>query len=56
MFAIVALFLCDCCTGFSRNDRTARAYLDYSGRDDVFTDGVKMILVHTPKGDFLNWP
>jgi len=55
ILAVVALFLSACCTDFSRNDRAPRAYLDYSGRDDVFTGGVKMILVHTPKGDFQVW-
>jgi proline iminopeptidase len=31
------------------------AYLDYSGRDDVLTGGVKLIPVHTPKGNFCVW-
>jgi proline iminopeptidase len=31
------------------------AYLDYSGRDDVLSGGVKLIPVHTPKGDFHVW-
>jgi proline iminopeptidase len=30
-------------------------YLDYSGRDDVLGGGVKMIPIHTPKGDFKVW-
>lgn len=30
-------------------------YLDYSGRDDVLSGGVKLIPVHTPKGDFRVW-
>ena len=30
-------------------------YLDYSSRDDVFSGGVKSILVRTPKGDFRVW-
>jgi len=30
-------------------------YLDYSGRDDVLSGGVKLILVHTPKSDFRVW-
>jgi proline iminopeptidase len=37
------------------NDRTAEAYLDYSGRDDVLSGGVKLIPVPTPKGDFRVW-
>src|SRR5215471_15578924 len=30
-------------------------YLDYSGRDDVLTGGVKLISVDTPKGAFRVW-
>ena len=30
-------------------------YLDYSGRDDVLTGGVKMITIRTPKGPFRVW-
>ena len=30
-------------------------YLDYSGRDDVLSGGVKLIPVHTPKGTFRVW-
>lgn len=30
-------------------------YLDYSGRDDVLSGGVKVILVDTPKGNFHVW-
>lgn len=33
----------------------AGAYLDYSGRDDVLSGGVKMIPVHTAAGDFHVW-
>jgi proline iminopeptidase len=31
------------------------AYLDYSGRDDVLSGGVKMIPITTPKGTFHVW-
>jgi len=31
------------------------SYLDYSGRDDVLSGGVKMIPVNTLKGDFHVW-
>lgn len=41
------------------NDSTPAAllsgYLDYSGRDDVLTGGVRMIPVNTPKGTFRVW-
>ena len=30
-------------------------YLDYSGRDDLLSGGVRLISVHTPKGDFRVW-
>jgi proline iminopeptidase len=31
------------------------AYLDYSGRDDVLTGGVKLIPIDTPKGQYRVW-
>jgi hypothetical protein len=34
------------------NDRSATAYLDYSGRDDLLSGGVKLIPIETPKGPF----
>jgi proline iminopeptidase len=34
---------------------TGTAYLDYSGRDDVLTGGVKLIPIQTPKGTFHVW-
>ncbi len=30
-------------------------YLNYSGRDDILSGGVKMIPVETPKGTFRVW-
>jgi len=30
-------------------------YLDFSGRDDQFTGGIKMIPISTPKGEFRVW-
>src|ERR1700729_3890167 len=30
-------------------------YLDYSGRDDVLSGGVKMVPIETPKGTFRVW-
>jgi proline iminopeptidase len=35
--------------------RAGGDYLDYAGRDDVLTGGVKMVEVSTPKGDFHVW-
>jgi len=39
----------------TNNSNIPTAYLDYSGRDDVLSGGVKLIPVHTPKGDFRVW-
>jgi proline iminopeptidase len=33
----------------------ANAYLDYTGRDDMLSGGVKMIPIETPKGTFRVW-
>jgi proline iminopeptidase len=33
----------------------ATDYWDYSGRDDLLSGGVKLVLVRTPKGDFRVW-
>ena len=33
----------------------ARGYLDYTGRDDVLSGGVKVIPIETPKGTFRVW-
>src|SRR5215813_4216172 len=33
----------------------ANSYLDYSGRDDALSGGVKMIPINTPKGPFRVW-
>jgi proline iminopeptidase len=33
----------------------AASYLDYSGRDDLLSGGVKMIPIETPKGTFKVW-
>ena len=32
-----------------------RDYLDFTGRDDQFTGGIKMIPISTPKGEFRVW-
>jgi len=36
-------------------DQSAATYLDYSGRVDVLTGGVRLIPIHTPKGGFRVW-
>src|SRR6266436_2845507 len=37
------------------HDTSAAAYLDYSGRDDLLSGGVKLIPIQTPKGSFRVW-
>jgi proline iminopeptidase len=36
----------------SIDQRVPADYLDYTGRDDLLSGGVKMIPVETPKGTF----
>jgi proline iminopeptidase len=35
--------------------QTPDRYFDHSGRDDVVSGGVKLVPIHTPKGDFRVW-
>ncbi|MDH3457492.1 MAG: proline iminopeptidase, partial [Gemmatimonadota bacterium] len=45
-----------CATESSLNrNGTAADYLDYSGRSDVLSGGVRMIPIETPKGTFRVW-
>jgi proline iminopeptidase len=53
--AIIVLFLSACSSNSNGHHRTAAEYLNYSGLDDVLSGGVKLIPVHTPKGDFRVW-
>lgn len=39
----------------NRNLNVPAAYLDYSGRDDVLSGGVRLIPIETPKGTFRVW-
>ena len=39
----------------NENPSNANAYLDYSGRDDILSGGVKMIPIETSKGVFRVW-
>jgi len=39
----------------NRNPSIPTSYLDYSGRDDVLSGGVKMIPIETPNGVFRVW-
>lgn len=55
VLAVGALFLHACANDSTHERRTPAAYLDYSGRDDVLSGGVKLIPVRTPSGDFRVW-
>jgi len=55
LLAVIAILFPACSDDANVNQRAAEAYLDNSGRDDVLSGGVKLIPVHTPKGDFRVW-
>lgn len=58
---ILALIFLQACANWSATNQSASApsaansYLDYSGRDDVLSGGVKLIPITTPKGVFKVW-
>jgi proline iminopeptidase len=52
---VVPLLLIACNEGPAPELPATPPYLDYSGRDDVLSGGVKMIPVNTPKGVFRVW-
>jgi proline iminopeptidase len=51
---MLALLLPSCSRSVSESG-AASAYFDQTGRDDVLSGGVRMIPIHTPKGDFRVW-
>lgn len=53
--AILGLFLSACSPTFIGHKSATAGYLDYAGLDDVLSGGVKMVKIHTPKGDFHVW-
>jgi proline iminopeptidase len=56
--ALIALALQACANQPASQSAAApvtNAYLDYSGRDDVLSGGVKLIPITTPKGKFNVW-
>ena len=55
ILTIAALLLFACGHTAAPTAPIVRGYLDYSGRDDVLSGGVKMIPVHTAAGDFHVW-
>jgi len=58
-FFLISLFVFYGCSDSPENNNnsatTLTEYFDYSGKDDKLSDGVKMITVTTPKGDFKVW-
>lgn len=55
LLTVVALFWVACNPASGPHPGATEAYLDYSGRDDVLSGGVKLIRVQTPAGDFRVW-
>ncbi len=55
LLTVVALFRVACNPGSEPHRGATEAYLDYSGRDDVLSGGVKLVRVQTPAGDFRVW-
>ena len=52
-FALSVAFVAGCAR--TNPPAASNSYLDYSGRDDVLSGGVKMIPITTPKGTFHVW-
>jgi proline iminopeptidase len=52
--ALVALVLVSC-SPTTRTGGASSAYHDNTGRTDVLSGGVRMIPIHTPRGDFRVW-
>src|ERR1051325_9293386 len=58
MLALAALLLASCAAPPPPPPPAAASsspYLDYSGREDVLSGGVRMIPIQTPKGPFRVW-
>ena len=55
LFAATVLLLPACIDRPSAAGTVPANYLDYSGRADALSGGVRLIPVHTPKGEFLVW-
>ena len=54
----ILLFCLGACAPVAQQDEdqtNSSDYLDYSGKDDILSGGVKMIPISTPKGEFKVW-
>lgn len=49
------LFVLSSCTAPKQESSARDTYLDYTGMDDQFTGGIKMIPIQTPVGEFKVW-
>jgi len=55
-FTLISLFIfCSCTDKYSDTETPSTDYLNYSGRDDEFSGGIKMITISTPNGKFKVW-
>ncbi|WP_456460083.1 proline iminopeptidase-family hydrolase [Reichenbachiella sp.] len=56
-FLIVTLLLTSCTANVTtdQNQETKNEYLDYSGKSDKLSGGVRMIPIQTPAGEFKVW-
>ena len=52
---ILVVLVLQACAGRSSNPSGTNPYLDYSGRDDALSGGVKLIPINTTKGVFWVW-
>lgn len=55
---LIALFIFQSCVQKPQktpNPRSTSQYLDYSGKDDLLSGGVKMVPIETPQGTFKVW-
>jgi len=55
VLALCMLWLPACGDHEASKATTPDPYLDYTGRSDMLTGGVRMIPIHTPKGEFHVW-
>jgi len=55
VLAICAMWIPGCGDGRVTQSAPAPSYLDYTGRSDLLSGGVRMIPIHTPKGEFNVW-
>jgi proline iminopeptidase len=55
VLAICTMWMPGCGDGRVTQSAPAPSYLDYTGRSDLLSGGVRMIPIHTPKGEFNVW-